>query len=86
MFEDSSNRNGESDAELPLQPSVRQYIADLPQPGSFQMIDDPDDNWIQKQSLFCSFVPLHDVSLHNADQTLYTYMHEQYIPFFTDYF
>jgi hypothetical protein len=44
MLDDSSNRNGESDAELPLQLSSRQFIADLPQSGSFQMVGGPDDN------------------------------------------
>jgi hypothetical protein len=44
MLDDSSNRNGESDVELPLQLSSRQFIADVPQSGSFQMFDSPDDN------------------------------------------
>jgi hypothetical protein len=40
----SSNRNGGSDAELPLQLSSRQFISDLPQSGSFQMFESSDDN------------------------------------------
>lgn len=44
MFDDSGNNNGESDSELPLQLSSRQFIADLPQPGSFQMVGSADDS------------------------------------------
>jgi hypothetical protein len=61
----------------------------LPQSGSFQMVGGPDDSWtqtLQKQSIFYSFVPLQDANLYIADQTLYMYMHEQYIQFFTDNF
>ncbi|PNF35613.1 hypothetical protein B7P43_G01878 [Cryptotermes secundus] len=43
-LDDSSNRNGDSDAELPLQLSSRQFIADLPQSGSFQIVSGPDDS------------------------------------------
>jgi hypothetical protein len=43
-MDDSSNRNGESDAELPLQLGGRQFIADLPRSGSFQMVSSPNDS------------------------------------------